>query len=121
MKRNKGDILQATNRSRVAGFHFIIFYEGYEDNEFLAGVITTTDKFPVNYVMQSNHFVEEDDNGKHYKITFKNSKLVPAKLFKPEQWGPFDKVGQLTAEGICFIEKHIGQLEPEYWEDYILK
>jgi hypothetical protein len=54
-------------------------------------------------------------------VTFKNSKLVPAKLYKPENWGPFEKVGQLSADGIAFVEEKIGHLDAEYWEEYILR
>jgi len=121
MNRNKGDILEARDRGFQAGKHYIIFYSGYNDNEFIAGVLTSTDKFPVNISMTDLHFVEKDEVGNDFKITYKNSKLVPAKLFKPEEWGPFEKVGQLTEEGIEFIDHHIGHLEPEYWQNYILK
>lgn len=120
MDREIGDILEATDRSREAGYHFIIFYEGYSDDEFEAGVLTTTDLFPVNILMNETHFVDKDENGNDFKVTFKNSKLVPAKLFKPEEWAPYVKVGQLTNEGIDFVKKNIGHLEAEYWKDYIL-
>ncbi|AOC97166.1 hypothetical protein BB050_04088 [Flavobacterium anhuiense] len=119
MKRNKGDILEARDRRFEAGKHYIIFYDGYDDNEFIAGVLTSTDNFPVNILMAALHFEERDKNGNDFKITYKNSKLVPAKLFKPEEWGPFEKVGQLTDEGIAFVDLHIGELQPEYWQNYI--
>ena len=121
MERNIGDILEASDRDREAGFHFIIFYDGHDDDEFLAGVLTSTDKYPVNIVMNNKHFQYSDENDFTFKVTYKNSKLVPAKLFKPEQWGPYHKVGQLTEEGIDFVRKHIEALQPEYWQDYILK
>lgn len=121
MERNIGDILEATNRSRETGFHYIIFYEGYDDNEFIGGVMTSTDKYPVNILMNSSHFIEKDEAENDFKITFKNTKLVPAKLFKPEEWGPYEKVGQLTDEGIAFVDQHIRNLQPEYWQNYILR
>ena len=121
MDREIGDILEARDRSYNAGKHFIIFYNGYSDDEFEAGVLTSTDEYPVNILMYENHFVDKDEDGNNFKVTFKNSKLVPAKLFKPEEWGPFIKVGQLTNEGIKFVRKNIGHLDSEYWKDYILK
>ncbi|WP_432672126.1 hypothetical protein [Flavobacterium sp. SM2513] len=121
MKRNKGDILEAADRTREAGFHYIIFYDGYTDDEFIAGVLTSTDKYPVNIKMNETHFLDNDENGNDFKVTFKNSKLVPAKLYKPENWGPFNKVGQLTENGIAFVQEYIGHLEAEFWEEYILK
>src|SRR5215217_4772011 len=99
MVRNIGDILEAKNRSFQAGKHFIIFYDGYDENEFIGGIITTTYNFVVNILMDIKHFVAKDNNGNDYKVTYKNSKLVPAKLFKPEEWGPYEKVGQLTDNG----------------------
>lgn len=119
--RDIGDILEASDRSREAGFHYIIFYDGYSDNEFMAGVLTSTDKYPVNILMNLNHFLQKDENGNDFKVTFKNSKLVPAKLYKPENWGPFEKVGQLTEDGIAFVKEHVSHLEAEFWEEYILK
>lgn len=121
MNRNKGDILEARDRRFQAGKHYIIFYDGYDDNEFIAGVLTSTDMFPVNILMNSCYFVEKDEFGNDFKITCKNSKLVPAKLFKPEEWGPFEKVGQLTDEGIAFLDQHIGNLQAEYWQNYIIR
>ena len=116
-----GDILEAKDRSENAGIHYIIFYDGYDDSEFIGGMLTSTDLFPQNVKMNVSHFVENDENGNNYKVTFKNSKLVPAKLYKPENWGPFKKVGQLSEKGIAFVEEHIGHLESEFWEEYILK
>ena len=121
MDRNIGDILEARDRSYEAGRHYVIFYDGYDDNEFLAGVLTSTDNFPKNILMNESHFINTDENGNDFKVTYKNSKLVPAKLYKPENWGPFEKVGQLSTEGIVFVEEKIGHLEPEFWEKYILK
>jgi hypothetical protein len=121
MDRKIGDILEASNKSKGAGIHYIIFYQGYNDIEFMGGMLTSTELFPQNILMNDNHFVEKDEKGKDFKVTFKNSKLVPAKLYKPENWGPFDKVGQLTELGIAFVEENIGHLEAEFWEEYILK
>ncbi|WP_310595110.1 hypothetical protein [Flavobacterium sp.] len=121
MDRNIGDVLEANDRTREAGYHYIIFYIGYSDDEFLAGILTSTNKYHVNILMDESHFINTDENGNDFKVTYKNSKLVPAKLYKPENWGPFEKVGQLSAEGIAFVEDKIGHLEAEFWEEYILK
>jgi len=121
MDRNIGDILEATDRTREAGYHYIIFYEGYTDDEFTAGILTSTNKYLVNILMDESHFINKDENGNDFKVTYKNSKLVPAKLYKPENWGPFKKVGQLSQDGILFVEENIGHLEAKFWEEYILK
>lgn len=121
MEREIGDILQAKNRSKEAGFHYIIFYDGYSDDEFEAGVLTTTNNFPDNILMDKSHFVEKNSEGNNFKITFNNSKLIPVKLFKPEEWGPYRKVGQLTDNGINFVREIIGDLKPVYWKEYVLK
>jgi hypothetical protein len=121
MVRNIGDILEANDRTREAGYHYIIFYNGHTDDEFEAGILTSTEKYSVNIPMNESHFINTDKNGDYFKVTYKNSKLVPAKLYKPENWGPFEKVGQLSEDGIAFVEEHIGHLEAEFWEEYILK
>lgn len=121
MDRNIGDILEAKDRSVNAGRHYIIFFDGYNDSEFIGGMLTTTELFPQNILMTESHFINMDENGNEFKVTYKNSKLVPAKLYKPENWGPFEKVGQLSEEGIAFVKEHIGHLEAEFWKNYILK
>lgn len=115
----RGDILAARDRRRVAGLHYIIYYDRINTDEFLGAIITTSGNYPQNIPMLDEHFTEFDADGNAYQITNNNSYLVPAKLIKLESWGPFTKVGSLTNQGIRFIERIIGDLEPIVWEDAI--
>jgi len=119
--RKRGDILKATRRGRNAGRHFIVYYEGHDDLHFIGGMITHHDD-SLNVSMKASHFLVNDNiTGNEYEITYDDSYLVKAKLMKFESWGPFTKVGQLSEEGIKFVENTIGGLVSETWEEYLEK
>lgn len=115
----RGDILEANNRDRNARYHFIIFYAGKNEDHFLGGMLTKSSEYKENIPMNRDHFKIKDLDQNTYKVTYKNSFLVPAKLMKLESWKPFQKVGKLTKTGIAFIESKIDHLEPMVWEDYL--
>ena len=117
--RNRGDILKATKRGKKAGKHFIVYYEGQDDLHFIGGMVTHLDD-ALNVPMKALHFLTHDNiTGIDYEIKYDDSYLVKAKLMKFESWGPFTKVGQLSSEGIEFVEKTIGALSSETWEEYL--
>ncbi|HEX8514553.1 MAG TPA: hypothetical protein VF868_00030 [Bacteroidia bacterium] len=115
--RKRGDILEATDRSFHAGKHYIVFYDGYNDDNFIGAMLTHTvnDK---NELMNASHFIEDDEKGNEFKVRFENTHLVKAKLMKFEKWGPFNKVGELTNSGIDFVENTIDHLQTETWDEY---
>jgi len=115
--RERGDILEGKNRRWKAARHFIVFYEERDEYGFV-GAMITTDSRELNVAMRPHDFHTTDSEGKPYKISYKNSYLVKAKLFKLESWGRFKKVGQLTGRGISFVEKTIDDLSLESWEEY---
>ncbi|MHC5202164.1 hypothetical protein [Myroides sp. LJL110] len=117
--RNKGDILEATNRSKEAGFHYIIFWEGHDESNFIGSIITTSKSFDENIPMAADYFIKNSLSGEVYKIPYKPSLLVPCKLVKPQEWGPFSLVGKLSAKGIEFVSNNIDSLEPIYWREKI--
>jgi hypothetical protein len=114
----KGDILRASDRRRIAGLHYIVFLE--EDNltDFVGAMITTS-SMGDNIPMDASHFKILDQNGQPFALTFNNSHLVNARLKKFHAWGPFTKVGELTAEGIRFVEAAIGRCIVETWDEYL--
>tara|TARA_B100000780_G_C21004227_1_gene401907 strand:+ start:498 stop:863 length:366 start_codon:yes stop_codon:yes gene_type:complete len=116
---NKGDILEATVKSRIAGYHYIVYYESISANEFAGTFISTDGSFEQNIKMIDNHFEEYDENNELYDIRNDVSFLARAKLIKLESWGPFTKVGQLSNDGVEFLENNIGDLEPVVWVDLI--
>lgn len=114
----KGDILKASHRAIDEGRHFIVYFEGYSDENFIGGMITHSELYG-NVKMEDEHFEKENEKGEKYKVTYDNSYLVNAKLMKPEIWGPFEKVGCLTENGKTFLENTIGELKSESFEDYL--
>ena len=118
--RQRGDILEASNRACNAGRHYIIFYEGFDDINFIGGMVTHM-KSDRNIAMSQKHFEKNDEAGNKFKFQFKNTQLVIAKLMKFETWGPFRKVGALSKDGIQFVEKAIDGLLKETWEVYLSK
>ncbi|WP_299767252.1 hypothetical protein [uncultured Dokdonia sp.] len=115
----RGDILEAKNRQKGAGEHYIIFYAGKDETHFLGGMLSTSEYRGENIPMDRSHFETKDLDEKEYKISYKNSHLVPAKLMKLESWGPFKIVGKLTKGGVKFVENHIDHLDEILWEDYL--
>lgn len=116
----RGDILEAKNRHKDAGLHYIIFYSGKDTRHFLGGMLTTSAEYEENIPMNKNHFEKKDLDQHNYKIQHNNSHLVPAKLMKLESWGPFEIVGKLTPDGVEFVENHINDLEEILWDDYLV-
>lgn len=116
----KGDIIEAENRAIDAGLHYIVYYSGFDDKNFIGGMLTHTFSNK-NKQMHVSHFHATNENGAKYKFQFENTHLVIAKLMKVESWGPFKKVGALTEEGITFVTETIDKLSSETWEEYLLR
>ncbi|MEA9414301.1 hypothetical protein [Flavobacterium sp. PL02] len=116
----KGDILEATYRELIKGKHYIVYYKGFSQDDFIGGMITHSD-VNGNFKMDANHFEIHNANGHLYKVTYDNSYLVQAKLIKPRDWGPFMKVGELSLAGIIFFENSIGELQSETFANYYRK
>lgn len=70
-------------------------------------------------MMNVEHFQTHNlTDGKEYELQFKKSLLVKAKLIKEREWAPFRKVGELTDEGISFVEKSIVSTTEKLWKDF---
>ena len=115
--RERGDIFEANDRGYHAGKHYIIFYSGNSDIDFIGAMVTHSQN-EKNVQMSEQHFENISEDGTQYKFQFDNTNLVKAKLFKFESWGPFTKIGKLTDSGIKFVEKTIDHLPAETWEEY---
>lgn len=116
----RGDILKATHRAIKEGKHFIVYFDGYSDTDFIGGMITHSELYG-NVKMEINHFEKVDANGINYNVIYDESFLVKAKLIKPNIWGPFTKVGCLTDNGKDFLINTIEDLETESFESYLLR
>ncbi len=107
---NKGYIILPLKRVPRKGwlnglFHPAVvwddFYDGKSD---FHGIILThsgpNEKFE-NIPMDANHFEEENE------VFFSNTHFVNQVFVKFREWGSFESVGRLTAEGIEFIENNL--------------
>jgi hypothetical protein len=121
IKFNKGAILEGQNNSVKDLNHYIVFYEAipHSNGDFIGGMISTKPYGRENIPMKKEHFEEEKPDGSSWKIYYKGSYLVPARLYKFNKMGPFTQFGQLTQEGIDFMASVIEDKPPMPWEDYL--
>jgi len=109
----KGTILEGTIKGKEAARHYVVFYKGDPDVEdFSGGFITHSPKYG-NIPMTDSHFE------KGYAVGYDNSHLANGLYIKLKDWKPYKRVGQLTVEGIEFLEKKIGHLEPKLYTNYM--
>lgn len=113
----KGDVLRGKEGSDA--IHPIVFLRDQDKNFFIGAMLTTSDYYADNILMSETHFKKEYSNGKKCKLCFKKTHLVNTELIKRDAWKPFVKVGELTDEGIKFVESKIGDKKPVLWEEYL--
>lgn len=82
-------------------------------------MVNKSERFESNVLMQSNHFKSNDKQGNKYEVLFNNSHLVNAKLIKKSEWHPFRKVGELSEEGLEFVEANVNVIEAKLWEEFL--
>lgn len=105
-----GDILKAKHREITKGYHPIVYLSGHSDTNFIGAMLTHHTNPSRNVKMNSNYFIEPDN----YENTF----LVIGKFIKSEEWGPFTKINQLTAEGLEFVISKISDQGLESFANY---
>ncbi|WP_318640926.1 hypothetical protein [Flavobacterium ardleyense] len=115
-----GFILKGIINHRSRG-HFIIFLEHYYFPDFIGAMISTKNTGNQNILMSEGHFEETFEDGTVCKVKFKDSYLVPAKLHKFFDMGPFELCGVLTNDGIRFITKNLENFKVESWANYLEK
>jgi|SRR3989338_2529917 len=116
----KGDILMGSKRDRDAAFHSIVHLEGNLDDDFIGTVLTHSGEYTDNVLMDRKHFKKCDIEGKEYSFFFDNTYLVSRRFSKLKDWGPFKKIGELTKEGVNFVESKMVGKDPILWSEYEL-
>jgi len=116
---NKGEIFFGRRDSKAK--HPIVYLQKHDQNFFVGDMLTKSNNYPNNILMEEKYFKKEDPEGKRYKLSFNNTHLVKAKLMKRKEWKPFKKVGELTDEGIAFVEYEIIDKNLGHWEEYLNK
>ena len=117
----KGDILEGIDRRPEAARHYIIALEEYHAGDFVGAMLTSSDAYPENISMKPEHIRTHADDGTDCKFQFKDTRFVKGRFIKLESWGPFTKVGELTKEGLDFVETETKNIEPELWYDYVTR
>ena len=115
----KGDILLGRRNSHA--IHPIIFIEQKNDDFFIGCMLTTSSHYSANILLEEKYFKKEDINGNKFKIKYKKSYFVNAKLLKRIEWKPFTKEGELTSEGVEFILANVELKTEKLWEQYLLE
>lgn len=99
--------------------HFIVFIKPYHFPDFIGAMISTKNFTNKNILMSENHFTKKLEDGTDCKIIFNNSHLVPAKLHKFFDMGPFELCGILSEAGVKFVSENIENFEIESWSQYL--
>lgn len=119
MSFRKGDIILPTERTGDLSklrHPAIVWDDNVVDGDDFSGVMITKSAPSRDYdnvKMKSEHF----EAG--YSIQYNKSHFVNQVFIKFVVWGPFEKVGRLTGEGIRFIEDRISGDEQISYEDYL--
>ncbi|MCB0356834.1 MAG: hypothetical protein KDD40_07495 [Bdellovibrionales bacterium] len=110
-----GDVVKATRRGHHEGYHYIIVWNGFDEGDDFIGIMLTKNSTYVdNILMSKEHFVEGN------VLTWNESQhFVNRLLMKFAAWGPFTKVGELTAVGVQFITENLQEIEPVPFEVYL--
>lgn len=111
----KGDILKG---SKKEAFHFIVYLEEKDKNGFIGAVLTHSN-INCNVLMKEKHFKTKQTNGRKWGFQFDNTYLVIKQFKKPISWGPYRKIGELTNEGVRFVELKIKNQKLLFWDEYI--
>jgi hypothetical protein len=109
-----GDIIQGNLRGKNESFHPIIYFKECNEEFFEGGMITHYSGFG-NISLLDEHFNKKinDDTRPSY--------FVKNYLFKKHEWGPFYKIGELSPEGLKFVQSQLVNTIPKIWENFTLK
>ena len=111
----KGEIYYG--RKNTDSIHPIVFLKEKDGDFFYGVMLTHSGEFEDNVPMLEKHFEKRNEVGKDYELYFDNSCFVRVKLLKRLEWAPFRKIGQLSVDGINFVESNLGGAGV-VWEDY---
>ena len=113
-----GDILYAKNNRNVGGisFHYMIYLRPDPNSvdHFLGAMLTSSSGYS-NIALKETHFEKHDAMGRKWKVSYQASFISSDLYHKKNDWKPFTKVGQLSKEGIKFIQNKIGSKIPKFF------
>lgn len=106
------------------GKHPFVFMD-YQDGDYFIGCMLTSTKnssqFPDNIALSAEHFKTyvNELGGKEYSVKFKNSNFVSACLVKRSSDVSSKEYGELTKEGLMFIENEIMKKPKMSWDEFL--
>lgn len=113
----KGEIFKGKKRGKDAARHPIVYLEDSANGCFI-GVVLTHSRKQDNVPMKKEYF-KESTGDKKYEFTFDETFFVGKLFIKPQEWGPFTKIGVLSEGGIKFIEFVTKGCSPIFWDEYL--
>lgn len=103
-----GDVLHGTNnrnKFRIKPHYIIYLGPDKNDEQLFFGMMLTSSPRHGNIALEARHFMQTDEAGKLYRVTFKASYVSPNLYHKKKDWQPFTKVGQLSETGLRLLRQ----------------
>lgn len=97
--------------------HPVIFLESKSENEFIGILLTHahTIKESKPFHLEEKYFKQFENKDEKYSFLYDDDLLPQKCLVNIYDWGPFHKVGNLSASGEKFFDEHIDDLDPLGW------
>lgn len=111
----KGDIIWPIARTQDGGklrHPAVVWDDTISGNNDFTGIMLSSvgpPGYPDNILMEQAHFLPG---------FYKNTHFINRRFIKLAGWGPFEKVGTLTKEGISFIESRLSATPPLPFDVY---
>lgn len=117
----EGEIYRADNNFNENGIidHYMVILslEDPSETTFIGVMLTSSKKVEyANIEIPMEYFKTENENGKKYAFPIKTTLLTQHKRIKYNNWAPFHLVGELTNDGLKFIQSIVSGLEPSEFE-----
>lgn len=113
MTFKKGDIIlpktKVAQNDWLKGLYHaaVVWQDEFNGQDDFRGIILThSAKYKENILMQKPHFTP------NLVFKFERTRFVNQVFVKFGLWGPFEKVGQLTKDGLLFVESNIDRAKP---------
>jgi hypothetical protein len=101
----------------ISGYdHYFVFLENHVHNDLFIGIMLTHSPRYGNIQMNDTHFKTHNANGEKYDFQYDNTKFVKARLIKDSNLPIIGPKGELTEEGLAFIE-HCESYDTLTWEE----
>ena len=98
--------------------HYFVFLYNHRDYDTFIGIMLTRSRqYKGNHPLQKHHIKTHDNQGRRYEFQFDNSMFANQLLIKDSSLpinGPF---GEITSEGLQYIERITRDLSEITWEE----